>query len=126
MITPLRPSRTAADTRIEVTTTADATVVCVHGEVDLSITDRLAAQLEIETDLRPRALLVDFDDVTFCSARGFATLLEACAHAHESGVPFAAVSAQRTVLRPFHQLSLGRVLHLLPTHEDATRWLKEV
>ncbi|MBB4689159.1 STAS domain-containing protein [Amycolatopsis jiangsuensis] len=110
----------------EVVTRAEGTVLRVSGELDRPAAARLIGQLQVEVDLQPTALLVDLEDVGFCCAPGFAALLDAGGHAHECGVPFAIVSSQRAVLRPFEKLGLGRVLRLHRDREQAWRWLTEV
>ncbi len=108
-----------APLRIAITTTAERTVVTVTGELDLAVTDRLAARLGEELDLAPRALIIDLTRLAFCSARGLGVVLDAVAAARASGIPVAVVAEGRPVLRPVRVLSLEDVLPLYPTLADA-------
>lgn len=110
---PLAPPRMA------ITTTADRTVVAVTGELDLSVTGRLATRLGEELDLAPRALVIDLTRLTFCSARALSVVLDAVTAARVTGIPVAVVADGRAVLRPVEALELGDVLPLYPTLAEA-------
>jgi anti-sigma B factor antagonist len=104
---------------IAITTTAERTVVAVTGELDLPVTDRLAARLGEELDLAPRALVIDLTHLAFCSARGLRVVLDAVAAARATGIPVAVVADGRAVLRPVEALELDDVLPLYRTLADA-------
>jgi anti-anti-sigma factor len=97
--------------------------VTARGEIDLAVVDRLRSRLAEETELAPRALVLDLSGVTFCSARGITELLVAASEAHVSGVPFAIVAAQRAVLRPVKVLDVERILPIHRSVEEALDWL---
>jgi anti-anti-sigma factor len=108
---------------LTVTTTWESAVLTAAGSLDLAVADHLLDRLSDEIALRPRAVVVDLSQVTFCSARILRTLLEASAQAHAAEVPFVLVSDQRAVRRPIELLRLG---HLLQLHHDLTaarQWL---
>jgi anti-anti-sigma factor len=109
----------AAPARMAITTTAERTIVAVTGELDLPVTDRLAARLGEELDLAPRALVIDLTHLAFCSARGLSVVLDAVAAARARGIPVAVVAAGRAVLRPVRALGLEDALPLYRTLADA-------
>ncbi|QRP49730.1 STAS domain-containing protein [Amycolatopsis sp. FDAARGOS 1241] len=106
-----------------VITTAEASMVTVRGDVDLTITGRLAAQLAEELDLAPNALIVDLREVTFCSSDGLSTLVGAHEAARAAGVPYTIVTDQHAVLRPIRLLGLDRLLPIHGTLREAQEWL---
>jgi anti-anti-sigma factor len=108
---------------LRVTTTAEATVVAVRGEIDLPVLDRLRTRLGEEIDLAPRALVLDLTEVVFCGAGGITELLVAASEAHVSGVPFALAAQGRAVLRPVRVLGLEQALPIHRTVEAALDWL---
>lgn len=108
-----------APPRIAITTTAERTVVTVTGELDLAVTDRLAARLGDELDLAPRALVIDLTHLAFCSARGLSVVLDATAAARAAGIPVAVAAGGRAVLRPIEALGLGDALPLHRTLAEA-------
>jgi anti-sigma B factor antagonist len=108
---------------MEVTATAEATVVAVRGEIDLAVLGRLRSRLAEEIGLAPRALVLDLTRVAFCGAGGITELLVAASEAHVSGVPFAIVAAHRAVLRPVSVLRLERVLPFHRSVAAAQDWL---
>jgi anti-sigma B factor antagonist len=112
-----------APLRTAITTTAERTVVAVAGELDLATTDGLAARLEEEVGLAPRALVIDLRQLTFCAARGLSVVLDAAAAARAAGIPVAVVADGRAVLRPVRALGLEDVLPLHRTLADAADWL---
>jgi anti-anti-sigma regulatory factor len=104
----------------EVTTTAEATVVTAAGDLDLAVTGRLAALLEVRRS--SSALIFDASAVTFCSARVLTILLDTAS----AGVPFAVAGRCRALLRP---IALLRLEPWLPVHwsvEEALAWLNLV
>jgi anti-anti-sigma factor len=108
-----------APARMSITTTAERAIVAVTGELDLAVTDRLAARLGEELDLAPRALVIDLTQLAFCSARGLSVVLDAVAAARAAGIPVAVVADGRAVLRPVRALGLEDVLPLYRTLADA-------
>ncbi|MBN6037729.1 STAS domain-containing protein [Amycolatopsis sp. 195334CR] len=105
-----------------VSATAEATVVKVSGEVDALLTPRLRDQLTVEIRLAPRALVVDFCDVRFCSSAGLAALIGACGDASTEGIPFAVATRQHAVLRPIELMNLRELLVVQPSVADALAW----
>jgi anti-sigma B factor antagonist len=111
---------------LEVRTTAEATIVVAAGDLDVTVTDDLAALLDREIRRRPAALVVDASAVTFCAARVLTILVDATADAVLHRVPFAVAGRSRPLLRPIAVLGLDRVL---PVHRDtreALAWLAAI
>ncbi|GAB2755905.1 STAS domain-containing protein [Amycolatopsis magusensis] len=115
---PYLPARAG----MTVSTTAEATVVAVSGEIDALIVQRLRDQLTTEILLRPRAVVVDLTTVTFCSSEGLSALVGACGDAHAAGIPFTVATQQHAVLRPIELLSLHKLLVVRPTVDEALAW----
>ncbi|MEU8639937.1 STAS domain-containing protein [Amycolatopsis sp. NPDC048633] len=117
-----RPGTTlllGAPPRMSITATAERTIVAVTGELDLAVTDRLAARLVDELDLAPRALVIDLTQLAFCSARGLGVVLDAVAAARVRQIPVAVLAEGREVVRPVQALGLEDVLPLYRTLADA-------
>ncbi|MGW4487333.1 STAS domain-containing protein [Amycolatopsis sp. NPDC004368] len=111
-------------TSLLVTTTAAFTTVTVRGDIDLTVTPRLAELLAVELELAPAALVIDLSEVPFCSSAGLSTLVEVHESARAAGVPCAVVTDQYGVLRPIRLLALDRVLRIHPTLRAARDWLE--
>ncbi|MFB9690527.1 STAS domain-containing protein [Amycolatopsis plumensis] len=105
------------------TTTTDASIVTVEGELDLATTPRLRNQLDAALKSRPTALIIDLDAVGFCSSGALSALLEAVTNAHARGIPCAIVATQRAVIRPVKLLRLDRILPLHTDRAEAETWL---
>jgi anti-sigma B factor antagonist len=121
---PHDPSGRRATACFRITTTAGATVLAADGELDLTVTDRLAELLARELGLRPRAMVFDAASVTFCSARTMTILVTTAADAKAAGIPFVIVTRRNAVLRPLTALGLEEEL---PVHGDVTQalaWLE--
>ncbi|WP_410674966.1 STAS domain-containing protein [Amycolatopsis sp. cmx-4-68] len=102
----------------------DAVVVAVFGELDAASTSRLQERLAEAFAARPRAILVEAAEVTFCSAGILSLLLAAADNARTAGIPFAVHTHSRSMLRPVRLLGLEKAL---PTHgnsADAREWLQ--
>ncbi|MEU8639163.1 STAS domain-containing protein [Amycolatopsis sp. NPDC048633] len=127
MVPPPRPpSVPPPPGSLEVLTTAEATVVVAAGDLDLAVTDDLAALLDRLVRQRPAALVFDASAVTFCAARVVTILVDATADAVLNRVPFAVAGRSRSLLRPIAVLGLDRVV---PVHRDAAEalaWLAVV
>lgn len=107
-----------------VTTTGKTTVVTAAGDLDLAVSGHLAALLDREIRLRPRAFLIDTTAVTFCGARAVDLLLDASRCAAAAGVPFALAGRSRAVVRPITALGLERALPVHRSTADALAWLE--
>ncbi|WP_328453476.1 STAS domain-containing protein [Amycolatopsis sp. NBC_00438] len=119
---PHDPSGSTACFRI--TTSAGATVLAAAGELDLTVTDRLADLLERELGLRPRALVFDAESVTFCSARTMTILVKTATDAKAAGIPFVIVTHRSAVLRPLTALGLEQDLPVYGDVAGALAWLE--
>ncbi|MGK3206034.1 STAS domain-containing protein [Amycolatopsis sp. MEPSY49] len=107
-----------------VTTTAEVSVLSVHGDLDLAGSLRLRSRLTEELGLHPAVLVLDLTGATHCSARGVAVLVEATSDAAEAGVPFAIVGCAPVVRRAIDALGLGDALPLHFTTAEAIEWLR--
>ncbi|MEV4145454.1 STAS domain-containing protein [Amycolatopsis sp. NPDC049691] len=114
----------APGTELVVTTTAEVTVLAVHGDLDLAGSLRLRSRIGEELGLAPPALVLDLAGATHCSARGVAVLVDATADAREAGVPFAIAGCVPVVRRAIEALGLGETLPLHLTAAEATEWLR--
>jgi anti-sigma B factor antagonist len=85
----------------------DLVVLRVAGEVDLASVAVLDAALDEVLDRRPDHLVVDLTDLTFCSARGFATLARAARTAEANGITYGVRGASSRADRLWHLLQLG-------------------
>jgi anti-sigma B factor antagonist len=110
-------------TTITVTTTAEHATVAISGDIDLAVTTRVRERLEEELWLHPAALVIDLDDVAFCSSGGLSVLLDVVTAAHARGIPCALIAARRAVVRPIRLLRLDRVLPLHSDRTEAEEWL---
>ncbi|WP_329046350.1 STAS domain-containing protein [Amycolatopsis sp. NBC_01488] len=106
-----------------VTTTAEASVLAVSGEVDLAGSRRLRSRLTEELGLAPRLLVLDLTGAAHCSARGLAVLLETTDDARVAGVPFAITGCAPMVRRAIDALGLAATLPLHATTAEAIEWL---
>lgn len=95
---------------IDVTTTRDATVVSVTGELDLTVADRLRRRLTAAVAPTPPALIIDLTGVDFCSAIILGLLVEITTAANAAGVAWAIASDRRAVRRPITVTGLDPVL----------------
>ncbi|MFJ7213571.1 STAS domain-containing protein [Amycolatopsis sp. NPDC098790] len=107
----------------EVTRTADTCVVTAVGDLDLTVTDRLAALLAGELHRQPPALVCDASAVEFCAARILTILIDTVADAAVARVPFAVAGRRRALLRPITALGLDQVLPVHRSVEEAVNSL---
>ncbi|MGW5723706.1 STAS domain-containing protein [Amycolatopsis sp. NPDC003865] len=106
-----------------VSTTAEVSVLAVHGDIDLAGSLRLRSRLGEELGLAPPVLVLDLTGATHCSARGVAELVEAATDAREAGVPFAIAGCAPVVRRAIEALGLSEALPLHLTTAEALDWL---
>ncbi|GAB2747079.1 STAS domain-containing protein [Amycolatopsis magusensis] len=103
-------------TTLQVTNTAEATEVAIAGELDWSCTDRLRRHLHDELRLLPRALILDLDAVTFCSAHSIRVLVDTALHARAADIPYVISRRSQVVQRLIKLLKLELIL---PFHSTA-------
>ncbi|MFF1613952.1 STAS domain-containing protein [Amycolatopsis sp. NPDC058278] len=118
-----RGPRHRAAASFGVTRTAVASVVTASGELDLTVTDLLAALLAYEVRLYPPALVCDTSAVEFCTAGVLTVLIDSVADAARAGVPFAVAGRRRALLRPVTALGLEQAL---PLHRSVAEALKRL
>lgn len=113
----------AAPVKITITARAHVTTVSVAGELDLAVADELERSLHVECDAAPPALIIDFRQVTLCTAAILRILVDVTTAARSHGVPCAVVSDQRAVRRPVGITGLAPSLPLLSTMAAAYDYL---
>ncbi len=103
--------------RIAVDRHADAHVVAVAGEIDLSTAKRFeTAVLATIDEAAERMVVLDLTGVTFLSSNGIAALLQSRAHSAGAGVELRIVVAAATAAR--RSLELTGLLGMLA--DDST------
>ncbi|MEV7098500.1 STAS domain-containing protein [Amycolatopsis sp. NPDC051045] len=108
-----RDPRRRPTASLSVARSAEASVVTAAGELDLTVTDQLAALFAEELRRRPAALVCDTSHVEFCAARVLTILIDTVADAAVAWVPFAVAGRRRALLRPITALGLQQAL---PVH----------
>ncbi|ACU36542.1 STAS domain-containing protein [Actinosynnema mirum] len=102
--------RSTVPTTITASSSSEVTVVTATGELDGAVTDRLRHHLAEAVADTPPALIIDFGEVSFCSAAVLGVLVEITAAAETADVRWAVVSDQRAVRRPTTLSGLDPVL----------------
>ena len=91
---------------------ADAAVIRLEGEFDLSCEDGLRAEIARMTAWQPNAVVVDLGDVTFIDSRGLRMLLELGAAARRDGFELTLVRADGQVRSSLNITGLDLLLPL--------------
>jgi anti-anti-sigma factor len=91
----------------------------VRGEVDTDSYRQVRQDLFACLEDDPWALVVDLGGVRLFGSLGIAVLMEVHERAHETGVGFAVVARQRTVVEPMRVTEVDVLLTLRPTVEEA-------
>ncbi|QQQ80110.1 STAS domain-containing protein [Saccharothrix sp. 6-C] len=100
---------------IRVTRTGDVLVVAVSGELDMDTTSEVRATVVSGLVERPSALVLDLSGVIFFSSAGLSLLLEV----RRLVDTLAVVATRRAVLRPIQLTSLGQLLTVFPSVDEA-------
>ena len=96
---------------------ADAALVRLEGEFDMSCEDGLRAEVARITALRPNGVVVDLGDVTFIDSRGLRMLLELASAARRDGFQLTIVNADGQVRSSLRITGLDLLLPLVePVH----------
>ncbi len=114
-----RDPRRRLTASLAVTRAVDACVVTAVGDLDLTVTDQLAALFAEEMRRHPPALVCDASAVEFCAARVLTILIDTVADAAVVRVPFAVAGRRRALLRPIFALGLEQVLPVHRTVREA-------
>jgi anti-anti-sigma factor len=96
---------------------ADAVVLTVTGEVDMTTAPELEHAVRDALAERPAALVIDLTAAEFLSSAGIAVLV--FAHRNGDGVAVRVVAAERIVLRPLELTGLSEDLAIYPTLDAA-------
>ncbi|MFD7659590.1 STAS domain-containing protein [Actinosynnema sp. NPDC059797] len=91
----------------------------VWGEVDTDSYREVRQELFACLEDDPAALVVDLCGVGLFGSLGIAVLMEVHERAHETGVGFAVVARQRTVVDPMRVTEVDALLTLRPTVDEA-------
>ncbi|GAA1299247.1 STAS domain-containing protein [Saccharothrix xinjiangensis] len=91
----------------------------VHGEIDTDSYREVRQELFACLEDNPTALVVDLGGVGLFGSLGIAVLMEVHERAHETGVGFAVVARQRTVVEPMRVTEVDVLLTLRPTVDEA-------
>ena len=98
-------------------TTADAHILSVDGEVDLSTAATLEQAVTAAIDqAEPALVIVDLARVRFLSSSGISTLLKARQHGDDGGVALRLVVPPDAVMR--RALEVTGMLDVLPIYPD--------
>ncbi|MER5261742.1 STAS domain-containing protein [Actinosynnema sp. NPDC002837] len=100
---------------IRVTRAGDVLVIGVAGEVDIDTTPEVRAAVLSGLAERPSALVLDLSGVSFFSSAGLSLLLETRARVDTLAV----VATARAVLRPIQLTSLGSLLTVFGSVDEA-------
>ncbi|XVS67878.1 STAS domain-containing protein [Actinosynnema sp. CA-299493] len=100
---------------IRVTRAGDVLVVGVAGELDMDTTSEVRATVVSGLVERPSALVLDLSGVSFFSSAGLSLLLEV----RRLVGTLAVVATSRAVLRPIQLTSLGPLLTVFPSVDEA-------
>jgi anti-anti-sigma factor len=91
---------------------ADAALIRLEGEFDVSCEDGLRAEIARITTWQPNAVVVDLGDVTFIDSRGLRMLLELDSAARRDGFELTLVRADGQVRRSLRITGLDLLLPL--------------
>ncbi|MFT7837980.1 STAS domain-containing protein [Saccharothrix sp. BKS2] len=91
----------------------------VQGDIDTDSYQDVRQQLFACLEDDPSALIVDLGGVVLFGSLGIAVLMEVHERAYETGVGFAVVARQRTVVDPMRVTEVDVLLTLRPTVDEA-------
>lgn len=89
---------------------ADATVVRLHGDIDIFTSPALRDLLMHALDQSANVLVCDLSDVVFCDSSGLAVLVGMQRRARARGVDFGVSAPRPTVVTLLHLTGLDRKL----------------
>ncbi|MEJ3651678.1 STAS domain-containing protein [Actinomycetes bacterium KLBMP 9759] len=102
--------------RLAVTSTGDAAVITVTGEVDALTAPELDSAVTDTAAAAERLLVLDLTGVTFLGSAGLAVISTA---ATSASVPVRVVAATHTVTRPLEITGLDQVVEIHATLAEA-------
>ncbi|WP_158850138.1 STAS domain-containing protein [Saccharothrix deserti] len=91
-----------------------ALVIQVEGEIDNDTCDEVRAEVVQRLRERPKALVLDLNDVVVFGSIGLSLLIEARHRAEALGVGFAVAVDRRAALRPLTETGVADLLVLRP------------
>lgn len=97
------------------------TIVAPVGDIDLTGSPSLRAELKRLGDARPARLVIDLAAVPYMDSSGIATLVEALQLARKSKTRLVLCGLQDKVRSIFEIAKLEMVFTIVPTVEDAMR-----
>lgn len=104
---------------IRVTRAGDVLVVAVTGELDMDTAPEVGAAIVSGLVEHPSALVLDLSGVTFFSSAGLSLLLETRGRTDTLAV----VATGRAVLRPIQLTTVGQLLTVFPSVDEALAWV---
>ena len=104
--------------RIEEVAIGSATVVRLHGELDIQWESRVAAGFDRAMDRRPAALAVDLRGLTFMDSTGVHALINAEARCGAQGIRFFIIRGSAAVDRVLSVLGLDRRFEIISGPEQ--------
>ena len=107
--------------QIEVRKTGDITVVVPSGDVDLTASPTLRAELRKVHDGRPPKIVVDLSGVPYMDSSGVATLVEAMQLARKNRTSLVLCCLTDRVKSIFEIAKLEMVFKIVPTLDDAMK-----
>ena len=91
----------------------------LEGEIDLHVSQGIAASLKTLTDAKPPTLVVDLSRVSYIDSSGLAVLIEAMQNVGAYGGKFALAGLQEGVRPIFEIARLDQVFRIFPTVDEA-------
>lgn len=104
----------------EVETGDEATVLRLHGELDMATSPALTQAFTDAIDGGGKAMVVDLASLRFMDSTGIAVLLAAGRRADEAGCSFEVRSPRRPVLKALRLTGVDRILAIDPDDQPAT------
>ena len=94
-------------------------VLPLEGEIDLHVSPKVDAALQILIEKKPEKLIVDLSRVTYIDSSGLAVLIGAIKDVEGHGGKFALAGLQEAVALTFEVARLDQVFRIFPTVDAA-------
>ncbi len=99
-----------------------ASVVCVTGDIDLTSSGQLQAEInDVLAEERPVRLILDLNGMAHIDSSGIGTLLEGWRNASQRHVPFLLCGLNEAARRTLERTRLTRLFDIRRTVEEALR-----
>ena len=97
----------------------DATVVCIHGDVDLYSSPQVRKTIMGLTKQKTKKILIDLSRVSYMDSSGVATLVEGLQHVGKYKGRLGIFGLDAAVKEVFELSRLDRVFEIYPDVDDA-------